>query len=716
MKLLGIQISRAQTPADLAAAETKRKLELRRDKALHEQGWHDLVGQMTAAGMRISEEGAMRMAAVYACVRVLAEGVAALPYKLYRRDGRARHEAPQHPLYRVLHDQGNDVMTSMELRELQMVHLALWGNFYGERQYDGGGNLVGIWPIDPWRVAVRRVQKGNRIALAYDVWQKDGQRVTLRSDQVFHLRGIGFDGIVGKSPIQMHRETLGTSAAAARFGARFFAHDTRSGLTLATDSILDDEAYERIRKEWEGKEGVDQAWKTKILEGGLKPEVLTMPLTDAQFIETLKYGRSEISGIFRVQPHLIGDLDRATYSNIEHQSLEHVQHTLRPWLVRIEQATSMQLLRPEERAEYYAAHVVDGILRGDIKSRYEAYAVGRNWGWLSANKVLELEDQNPIGPDGDVYLQPLNMVPAGSEFTEPTEQEPSQLGFDDSDRSARVGAQTRSLEGRSLPPRFRAAQALQPVFLDAFRRIVKREASEIRKAAKTYLEAEDVEGFRTWLADFVEEHAAWMEPRLLPVIEAMSEAMVSAAVDELGTDLAPEDLAGFALRYTQTAAHRYTHASRTQLEDVLDQAEAEELDPNGAVLERVDEWEGSSDAVARAEKLARRERQRSSNALTKAAWALAGIAVTIWRSVGSETCPYCTSMNGRQAPISGAFLGAGENISGLKVRSKIGHPPLHDGCDCIMMPGLRKRSRPTGAELRTILATILEPDDSHETD
>lgn len=253
-----------------------------------------------------------------------------------------------------------------------------------------------------------------------------------------------------------------------------------------------------------------------------------------------------------------------------------------------------------------------------------------------------------------------------------------------------------------MPPRYNAARAMEPVFRDAFQRIVRREAVEIRKAVDRYL-PQDKEGFRSWLESFVEEHAAWMLPRIQPLYESMAEAMRTAAEDEIGGEVPADDLQTFTHDYSLAYANRHAGSTRGQLEALLDQDE-----PDAAITQRLDEWEGDEENPPRAEKEARRERQRSSNAFTKAAWALLGVSAVVWRNTGSQTCPYCTTLAGKRTSITSFFLTEGESIQDLTVRTNLGHPPLHDGCDCVLMPQIGTRKRLTDAELRSVLQGIIQ--------
>jgi HK97 family phage portal protein len=461
-----------------------------------------LGGASSASGVHVTSETAMRSSAVYACVRVLAESVASLPLPLYRRAGdRGRERAVNHPLYALLHDTPNPEMTSFELRETLMYHLALWGNAYCKIESDGAGRVTGLWPLLPGQMEVKRTPSG---ALEYGYRLPNGTVTKLSPDNILHIRGLSSNGIVGLSPISLARQSIGLALATEEYGARFFSNNAQPGVVLEHPGKLGDDAYDRLRTSWtETHSGLANAHRVAILEEGMKLEKVSIPPNDAQFLETRKFQATEIARIFRVPPHLIADLDKATFSNIEQQSLEFVVYSLRPWLVRIEQAISRALLTDAERRAYYWEFLVDGLLRGDTASRYQAYAVGRQWGWLSVNDVRERENMNPVD-GGDAYLEPLNMSEVGAPSPDPAPAEP---------------APTRSLLAE-----------LAPIYHDATERIAKRICRDVQTACQRFLTRGDWPGWNRWLSPWATETEAWMVGTMTPV--ARSHALLASRVSD----------------------------------------------------------------------------------------------------------------------------------------------------------------------------------------
>jgi len=360
----------------------------------------------TQSGVLVNETLALNLSAVYACVQVLSQTIGSLPLIVYQRtaDGKAR--AVKHPLYRVLHDAPNPEMTSMSWRQAMLLHLCLWGNHYSEIERDSGGNPVALWPITPWRVNLKRVNG----QLVYSVGLDTGM-VYVPFANMLHIKGLSYDGMTGLPPMRAARESIGLGLAAQKYAAKFFANDARPGGILEHPGQLSDEAATRLRKSFErAHEGLDNKFRVAVLEEGMKFNAVGIPPEDAQLLETRKFGVSEIARYFRMPLHKISDLERSTNNNIEHQAIEFVTDTIRPWLVNIEQELAFKLFT----GDYFAEFLIEGLLRGDIKTRYEAYAIGRQWGWLSADDIRERENLNKLpNGQGASYLTPLNMGTGG---------------------------------------------------------------------------------------------------------------------------------------------------------------------------------------------------------------------------------------------------------------------------------------------------------------
>lgn len=368
--------------------------------------WYMPLGGMTAAGVRVSSDQAMRLTIVYACVKVLAETVAQLPLILYRRLDRGKERAINHPLYHLIARRPNSMQTSFEWREMLQGHLALRGNAYSEI-LTKGSRIIGLQPHHPDLVRVEEIPGSWR----YMVKDKPNgpERVLLR-DEMLHLRGLASSGIMGLNPIEMEREAIGFAIAAQDHGARFYQNGAIfPGWIEHPAHFKDPEARRKFRENWQESQTSRRLFSTPVLEYGMKYHEIPIKHTDAQYLETRKFENEDVARIFRMQPHKVGILERATNNNIEHQGIEFATDTMMPWLVRWEQRLSESLLTADEQEEYFFEFLVDGLLRGDAAARSDYYNKGIQDGWLTRNEVRELENRNPL-PGLDEPLEPLNMV------------------------------------------------------------------------------------------------------------------------------------------------------------------------------------------------------------------------------------------------------------------------------------------------------------------
>ncbi|MGF0019356.1 phage portal protein [Sporofaciens sp. SGI.106] len=371
----------------------------------------------SAAGKSVNERSAMQMTAVYACVRILSESIAGLPLHMYRyEDDGSKTKAVEHPLYHLLHDEPNPEMTSFIFRETLMSHLLLWGNAYAQIIRNGKGDIIALYPLMPNRMKVERDAKG-QLYYEYQTMKEDaptmkGAVYQLYPNEVLHVPGLGFDGLVGYSPIAMAKNAIGLAIAAEEYGSKFYANGAAPSGVLEHPNVLKDPA--KVRDSWNAAfGGSSNAHRVAVLEEGMKYTPISISPNEAQFLETRKFQINEIARIFRVPPHMVGDLEKSSFSNIEQQSLEFVKYTLNPWVCRWEQALQRALLDDDEKGKYFFRFNVEGLLRGDYQSRMNGYATARQNGWMSANDIRELEnlDRIPAELGGDLYLVNGNMLP-----------------------------------------------------------------------------------------------------------------------------------------------------------------------------------------------------------------------------------------------------------------------------------------------------------------
>ena len=362
------------------------------------------------SGEQVDEKSAMQIATVYACVRLLAESVAQLPLHLYKcTDDDGQEKAKGHPLYKILYREPNPEMTSFSFWEAMMTHLLLWGNAYAQVVRDGRNGILGLYPLLPENVEIDRTEKGE-LYYIYHAYtdEKPGETnkdINFRRDEILHIPGLGFNGLVGFSPIAMMKNALGTNIAVEKYGSSFFKNNGQPLGVLEHPGVLKDP--QKIRDNWmDTYGGPNNAHKIALLEEGMQYKAISLPPEDSQFLSTREFGVEEICRIFRVPPHMVQDLKRATFSNIEHQAIDYVVHTLDPWLVRIEKAIVKDLLVEEEKDDYFPKFNVDGLLRGDYKSRMDGYSVGISTGIISPNEARRKENMPPLPEEegGDFHI------------------------------------------------------------------------------------------------------------------------------------------------------------------------------------------------------------------------------------------------------------------------------------------------------------------------
>lgn len=381
-----------------------------------DDSWYASRGYQTATGIRVSPESAMRVAAVFSCVRVVAETIASLPLIIYKRlPNGGKQRAIDHPLYSLLHDSPNAWQTAFEFVEMLQSHLELRGNSYALIQSGGGNPIDALIPLHPDRVIVKRLSSGQ---LQYSVRDFYGGNIQIYTqDEMLHIRSMSSDGLVGMSTISIGAEAIAAGLATQEYASRFFENDATPPTAFMHPASLSADAYARLKTSLAEAHGGPNHHKPIVLEENMTVKSLGVKPSDSQLLDSRQFSRGDIASLFRVPPHKIGDLTKATFSNIEEQNIEFATDCIRPRLERLEQRISKSLIEPlgyGEPGEYFCEFLIEALMRGDQESRYKAYAIGRNWGWLSANDVRTLENMNPI-VGGDTYLSPLNMTGVGDD-------------------------------------------------------------------------------------------------------------------------------------------------------------------------------------------------------------------------------------------------------------------------------------------------------------
>jgi HK97 family phage portal protein len=638
------------------------------------------AGNNTYAGPSVTEDNAMRSSAVYACIRIISESIASLPLVLYRQQGRNKNRASDHPTYSVLHDLANPLMTALEWRELTMVHALLRGNSWSQKILNFRGQTTELWPLNPAKIEGYE-RRGDQLYWLYR--NPDNELQALNSQIIHHVKGLG-DGIMGISPIQQAaRQAVGLSLAAEEYGSRFYSNGARPGLILRHPGKLSPGAAERLKASFASEhQGLSNAHRTKILEEGMDVTTIGIPNNEAQFLETRKFQVTEIARIYRVPPHMLADLDRATFSNIEQQSINFVIYTLMPWLVRHEQAIYRDLLSETERKTIFAKYIVEGMLRGDALSRYQSYQLAINNTILTPNEIRELEDRNPV-EGGDKLFTPMNMMELGATPPQPTpapaqgsqQTERSDQSANET-RAAKTGADRRALIRRNIR-----------LFEDATARAVKREVSDIRKAVKSKFGKRDAGDFSKWLEGFYADMRGWLPEYYRAIMETYAETIMSAVAAELDGEPAElnDELRKWITQYLDNFTAAYSVGSEKQLRALIAESENEE-DAEQRINERLDGWEET-----KATKTGLEQAVEAGNALAIFGYVAAGVSFLRWSASG-ESCPLCRKMDGRKIPIKGSFFEEGDKLEAdgvapLPITKTIRHPGLHSGCDCSVVAG-----------------------------
>jgi len=392
-------------------------------------------GSATSSGIHVNEGSALKYTPFWAAVRIISGTIAHLPFIVYRRlpknEGKERKQ--DHPVYKLMHDRPNDYMDALTFIESRQAHVLTYGNGYAEIQRDGSGRPIALWPLLPDRTE-RKIKDG---VPYYEVRSQVGQTAYLPEYNVLHIKGLGFDGYNGYNVVDFHREAIAYGMAVKEYGARFFGNDASPGGTLETPNGLSETAFKHLKESWlDSQKGLSNAHRMQILEEGLQFKPMGIDPAKAQALEVQKWTVDDCARIFQIPPHKLGSMEFSKYNNVEQLQLDFVATTMLYWFRKWELECDYKLFMPSERGKLFCEILVDGLLRGDITSRYAAYNIGRNAGFLSPDDIREKENMNPL-PDGKgkIYLQPLNMVEAGTKPAEPPPAEPEETE-DDSIRVA----------------------------------------------------------------------------------------------------------------------------------------------------------------------------------------------------------------------------------------------------------------------------------------
>lgn len=473
-----------------------------------------------AAGIPVNEDTALTLSAVWACVRLITEAEASLPWHVFRRrpDG-GRDSQDDNPIDWLLHVQANPEMSAFQFRETILAHALTWGNGYAEIERDGAGRPLWLWHITPERVQVRRDASQQ---LVYDI-SNAGQSdiITIPAADMFHLKGLGFDGLVGYSVIRLAARSIGLGMAADDHAARHFSSDASPSGILKHPQRLTDMARQNLAEDWQRRHGGQNRRRfIAILEEGMEWVPTSLPPEDSQLLESRQFTPTEIARWFRVPPHKIADLTRATFSNIEEQNIEFVVDTVMPWALRLEQEANIKLFGRKQQGVFYTKHNFNARLRGNTAARTTFFTAMLDRGVFSVNDVRELEDLNPIGPDGDKRFVQSNMqllAQAGEETAAPELQAVASSAQEAPPSSSQSNGQAE--ESMPMPQAEKSMSHLlagwQHVFDNAWKHLLRREQERLDKAIQRSANAQD---FNAWLGDALAEHWRSITQVLQPLL------------------------------------------------------------------------------------------------------------------------------------------------------------------------------------------------------
>lgn len=654
----------------------------------------------SSSGVQTNKNNVVGISAVYAALNLLSSTIATLPYHLFRRkDNDGREIARDHSLYSILHDMPNKHMTSVVYRRLMMVNYYIGGAAHAIIKWSKKGEVQELIPVPFWRVT--RLQSGDTIV--YEITDAAGRTKRYNEYEIYRLENMGYSLGSPFKPIDIARDLFGLTIAAEQFGAKFFANGTNSDGILKHPQKLSDPAVNRLRKQLnERHQGVEKSHKTMILEEGLDFLKTTIAPNESQFIETRKFQVTEVARFFNVPPHLIMDLERSTYSNIEHQNINFVTYTLRNKLVEWEQEDKRSLMSPAERQIYYTEFSVDGLLRGDSKTRAEVFKIMRDCGVINADEWRSKENMNPL-PDGlgQVYFMPLNMadvskVASGEAQTEQERnlaalvalmtrnQQPSEKRKKEPEQRTEQ-ARLSTAQIRSATKRHGIAKDYEPKIRDNTQKIVERETKDIRGIAKETLSDGNITAFLNAIETYYETAPEYIRKNVQTSFTALAKDIFAEAVREINFDGKWNDRTkSFVKQYLDAFAVRHINSSKGQLKSVASKAHDNGQTELEAVEERLSEWEEK-----RAKKTGLNESVRLAGAIAKTAYIIGGITRIMWVNMGSKSCPYCTEMDGKIVGVEQNFIYGGDDAKSddgtMNVYQNTGHPPLHQGCVCTIV-------------------------------
>jgi len=638
-------------------------------------------GPMTIAGTRVNEITSLTISSLFSALNFLAGTIASLPKVIYRRlPNGEKVKAYEHPLYDRLHNRPNESnMTSWQWIYTSIMHKYLWGNWYTyiNRLTYKNQQLIPLLPDRTWPDPANE----ERIFSYMKAGSTIPQLISLPRDLVLHIPHISLDGVQGKGIIYYARESLGLAKAQDEFAATYFGNGIHPSILARINTPMTEETRNGLQKDFNEKYGgLNKNWKAIFISGIDDIKTVDIDANKAQALESRQFSVVEVARWTNLPPHIIRDLSRATFNNIEQMEIELVVYSLLSLTTQIEQSMNIAFFDEEERKDHYIKFELKGLLRGDIKARTEFYRAMLDRGVFNADDVLDLEDMNfqPNGL-GKVFLVPLNMLNKEQVIG------PQQLTIENKDKSNIEKSAIKIIQKRSSALRRKITIAYKKKFDDYGQQIVKKETDAIREAMKEMLSKKGITEFNTWLDTFYQNFGKEIDALSAPLISNYADAVLPVAQEEINSslDISPQ-YSNFEKEYREYFVNRHIKSSQGQLRSVIREAQQAKENEEEAIERRLAEWEEK-----RPGKISMRETVRAESAFAKSVFALAGITKIVSVSFG-KSCPYCNALDGMVIGIDQFFLKQGEfqpegADEPLTVTSNRSHPPYHDGCDCGIM-------------------------------
>lgn len=621
------------------------------------------LGTLFGGAKVTTEDYALSLSAVNACVRVRNQAISSVPLVLYRKtkDGNSVH-ATEHPLYNLFKHQVNEDMTSLTWRELANTQLLLRGKHYSEIVYDKSGTVIGLYPLNPDNIQLQRNDNGSL------EFKHIPSGNIIPRHRIFYLSGITFDGINPYTPLSLARETFSLAKNVEEYGISFFTNGVNPTGFIEVPESYSETAIQRFKKDLQGKyTGTSNSSRLLFLEHGAKYSRVSIAPEDAQFLQTRKFSAQEIARFFGVPPYMIGDLEKLSYNNIEQQGMDLIRFTFRPEAVRWEQFLNKTFLSPKEREQYYFEFDLDGFARGDMKTRADVNAIYHDRGIISANEIRTSMNLAPQ-EGGDQYVMPLNYTNKNNilaEYNQPLTNQTEQI---EEEKSKTVEIETRSKNFSSIIDNHK------PMIQRCITQITNTIVNEVDGKLEQHFNQRDKSSFNIWLDSFLNDYKRSIVDIYTPIVDTFSDSVIKHSA--LESSLPEADITPFKKSYIDNFSNRFIRKSKAIFEKYLEDGQS--IDEVRKALEDY--------KTKTINDFTNEESVRGANSYRKALYRKAG--VTLIKSVrnGSESCPICSSLDGKVIGIDQHFVSKGDDMEGsngtFESKKNYSTPPYHSGCIC----------------------------------